>query len=154
MMQALEWGDGAILARYNACVSGSGCPPMTLDLATCVYKQTCGDANITLGNKKGGIGCPQCNNTGTCGETDYDPTNITLCTDKLRALPYCNHYNVGAQYHIVLLHEVFHVCGVDHQGQNNGDLKCNSLMACCMLRAFGLLGRGVNCQPDMTQHPG
>lgn len=135
-------GNAAVLARYNACMAESGvsCPPMTQSLAGCLAQHVCLD-HIVFADIP-----------NTCGKTSPQGS-VTMCPIQLRHLPYCDHYHVGAQYHIVLLHEMLHVCGVDHPENILGDDKCNNVMACCMLRATGLLGISTRCT-TMARNPG
>jgi hypothetical protein len=64
-----------------------------------------------------------------------------------------DHFRSGAPFHIVLLHEALHTCGVDHPDGLRGDNNCNRIMACCMLTATGYLPTSVHCTLMIT-HPG
>ena len=138
-------GNAAVLARYNACMASSGvsCPPMTQSLAKCLYQHICNDT----------VNLSTLHDNNTCGWTNPDRTEVTLCPYQITKMPYCDHYHAEAQYHIVLLHEMLHVCGVDHPNDVIGDDKCNNVMACCMLRATGFLGPSTRCT-SMISHPG
>ena len=141
-LNSVSGGDPALSARYNACVAGSGCPDLSPSMAKCLVTNLCTDtASVTLKKRKGRL----------CGDSTWLPIigcpSMTLYSEMLDN-PGCDHFGTGAPYHIVLLHEALHTCGVEHQNTPgySPEKKCNNIMACCMLRAYGLLGPGQKCQ--------
>ena len=148
---ALSTGNIMITARYMACARGSGCPPVSGKIASCLYDQLCkGKTKIELSD---GYTCPQCDDS--CGITFNNIGIVNLCKNNLGGSG-CDHFNTGAPYHVVLLHEMLHRCGVDHPDWHNypPEGKCNNIMACCMLKAYGLLPKKTKCQLDSERHPG
>ena len=139
-------GGSAFRARYASCMADSGysCPPMDESKWKCLYSHLCNDFFLLVSK------CAQCTEN-KCGETQDSFT--TMCSYSLRRTPYCDHFNLGAQYHIVLIHEVLHTCGVDHPEGIAGDAKCNTIMACCMLRANGVLPPYTRCKTGI-RNPG
>ena len=133
--------DPGILASYNACVAGSGCPPLSQSILSCLADQLCNmNSNIVLTtNEPGGNLC------GTSWTPWFGCPQIRIYTDNDWR---CNHNGANAQYHIVLIHEALHNCGVDHgPGKSRPETKCNNIMACCMLRATGYLSKSQHCGP-------
>ena len=146
IVTALKRGDVGISVSYQLCVGNSGCPEMTDTLITCLYNKLCkGVVSVILQNIDT---CPGCQ--GNCGQSFPTTKKVDMCQNQL-LLPECDHFKAGAPYHMVLLHELLHLCGVDHPDSPGWpgyprEAKCNNIMACCLLKAAGMLPPSQECQ--------
>jgi len=143
--------DPGLLARYQACVdeAGAGCPTLGAAVWGCLAEK-CDfwdtDTYVDFGWNL--LDAKQCGSTLNLGVCNYIQVYVDMIDD-----PRCNHFGAGAPYHIVLLHELLHTCGIDH-GNVIGDLSCNNIIACCMLRAKGLLPKWQRCRQAIHSHAG
>ena len=130
------------LGKYRDCMAGSGCPDLDRYTLQCLNLNLCNNfATVSL-EKTWDVSDP------LCGHSVWYPIwgcpSISLFPDQLDD-PGCNHFGANAPYHIVLLHEALHTCGINH-GKVTGDKACNNRMACCILRATGFLKPWQRCR--------
>lgn len=149
----LAEGDGCIAAtalyagqtmgsqawqNFLTCLSGTGCAPPTASQPACLCDHACGGVPTYFGYQVGGT---------DCGKYTRSTCSATLYPNNLRRLGGCNHFNAGAQHHIVYLHEMLHSCDYDHPDDVFFDKSCNNTVSCCMLRATGFLAQKQRCRP-------
>lgn len=134
-----------VISKYLECMfsspGGLACPAPDADDFRCLVNNLCTPWYYTVVTMPLGPGFP-------CGGTITTPLigcPMTQLNAPILDSDGCNHFKAGAPYHIVLMHEALHTCGVDHPEEPKGDLNCNNIMACCMLRATGVLHAWQRC---------
>lgn len=145
----LSAGNLLIVVAFNNCVKGSGCDRLNDDIIDCL-SWPCDPRTPTQVWLDTNVGNSSC--VGECGYTDAWG-NVHICSDQCgNPKAGCNHFGIDAAYHMVLIHEVLHTCGVDHPGTKGypADCKCNNIMACCLLKAAGLIPKSTSCRAKST----
>ncbi len=142
MLIAFSAAASPVISAYNACVAGSGCPDLNSRFLTCLVGAVCDTTIQSLAPSS----------KDDCGDSTWIPLgfervcgHITLYSGNLAGTG-CDRYGAGAPYHMVLLHESMHLCGVDHPNPSDAEKRCNNIMSCCMLRATGILKRTQRCR--------
>ena len=134
----LYQGNSTFADIFNECAKDAGCQPLNRGLVLCMFQMCAGAFHIVLASN-----CdPACR--GACGSALVNQGVIVLCRDNLGKSGW-NSFGIGAPYHITLIHELLHLCGVTHDPNAPGDETCNSVMACCLLKAGGFVPPWTAC---------